>query len=292
MLWISLLYGSMIGLSLGLTGGGGAIFAVPLLVYGVGVATQDAVGISLAAVGTTSLVGFLHRMKLGQVELQTGLLFAAAGMLGTPFGSWFGSRLPESLLLLMFAGLMVVVAVRLWLRAATTAAPAAAEPDIGGASADCRPKIQPPEACPVSPEQDQPTCRRDGAGRLILSSRCAVLLMFVGVLTGVLAGMFGVGGGFVIVPALVLFSGMSMHKAVGTSLMVVALVSVSGVTSHLWSGRDIPLVLTSLFVLGGIAGLFAGQSLGRRLSAAMLQRVFAVVILLVAAFVIVRNVAA
>jgi uncharacterized membrane protein YfcA len=119
-----------------------------------------------------------------------------------------------------------------------------------------------------------------------------VLLLVVGVLTGVLSGLFGVGGGFVIVPALVLFSGMSIHRAVGTSLMVIALVSVSGVAAQAWAGRVIDPVVTSLFIAGGIAGLFAGQRIGRRLSGPALQKVFAVAILAVAAFVIVRNLSA
>ncbi len=84
---LSLIFGAVVGLSLGLTGGGGVIFAVPLLVYGLSVPTREAVGISLAAVGATSLVGFLHHWQLGQVEIRTGLLFAMAGMLGAPIGS-------------------------------------------------------------------------------------------------------------------------------------------------------------------------------------------------------------
>lgn len=269
---LSLIFGAVVGLSLGLTGGGGAIFAVPLLVYGLGLPTREAVGVSLAAVGATSLVGFLSRWRLGQVEIRTGLLFAAAGMVGAPIGSWIAGLLPEALLLSLFAGLMVVVAFRLWQQAS-------------------RPVTETAK-CPTSEHQDGPTCQRDAAGALILTSRCAVLLMIVGVLTGVLSGLFGVGGGFVIVPALVLFSGMSIHRAVGTSLMVIALVSVSGVASHLWAGRAISPEVTGLFVLGGVVGLFAGQQIARRLSGPVLQKVFAVAILAVAAFVIVRNLSA
>lgn len=266
---LSLIFGAVVGLSLGLTGGGGAIFAVPLLVYGLGIPTREAVGISLAAVGATSFVGFLHRWKLGQVEIRTGLLFAVAGMLGAPAGTWIASLLPETLLLLLFAGLMVIVAVRLWQQAS-------------------RP-LGEFQSCPPADAQDSPTCQRDATGALILNSRCAVLLLIVGVLTGVLSGVFGVGGGFVIVPALVLFSGMSIHHAVGTSLMVIALVSVSGVASQLWAGRDISPAVTVLFVCGGIGGLFAGQQIGRRLSGPALQKVFVVAILAVAAFVILSN---
>lgn len=272
MLWLSLIFGAVVGLSLGLTGGGGAIFAVPLLVYGLHVPTREAVGISLAAVGATSFVGFLYRWKLGEVETRTGLLFAGAGMLGAPLGTWIASLLPEAVLLLLFAGLMVIVAVRLWQQASHP--------------------VLAVTACSTPEHLDGPTCRRDAAGVLILNSRCAVLLLIVGVLTGVLSGVFGVGGGFVIVPALVLFSGMSIHRAVGTSLMVIALVSVSGVASQLWSGRSISPVVTGLFVIGGIVGLFAGQQIGRRLSGPVLQKVFVVAILAVAAFVIIRNLSA
>lgn len=269
---LSLIFGAIVGLSLGLTGGGGAIFAVPLLVYGLGLPAREAVGVSLAAVGATSLVGFLHRWRLGQVETRTGLLFATSGMLGAPIGSWIAGRTPEALLLSAFAGLMVVVAIRLWRQASRPAAECSA-----GAATD---------------DEDGPTCRRDAAGALLLNSRCAALLLVVGALTGVLSGMFGVGGGFVIVPALILFSGMSVHRAVGTSLLAIALVGVSGVASHVWAGREIPLDVTGWFIAGGIGGLFAGQAIGRRLSGPALQKAFAVAILLVAAFVIARNVAA
>lgn len=269
MLWLSLIFGAIVGLSLGLTGGGGAIFAVPLLVYGLGVDAREAIVISLASVGVTSLVGFLHRWKLGQVEIRTGLLFAFAGMVGAPIGTWIAGFLPEPVLLLSFAGLMVIVAVRLWRQASHP--------------------VLPSPACPTPDLSDGPTCQRDAAGVLILNSRCAVLLLIVGVLTGVLSGVFGVGGGFVIVPALVLFSGMSIHRAVGTSLMVIAMVSVSGVASQLWAGHVISPLVTGLFVIGGIGGLFAGQQIGRRLSGPALQKVFVVAILAVAVFVIIRN---
>lgn len=272
MLGFSLIFGAIVGLSLGLTGGGGAIFAVPLLVYGLKIPAREAVGISLAAVGATSLVGFLHRWKLGQVEIRTGLLFAIAGMIGAPVGTWIAGFLSEAVLLLLFAGLMIVVAVRLWRQASQSAIEA--------------------QACPIPAAEDGPTCRRDVSGALILNSRCAVLLLAVGVLTGVLSGLFGVGGGFVIVPALVLFSGMSIHHAVGTSLMVIALVSVSGVASQLAAGRVIDPFVTILFIVGGIGGLFVGQQIGRRLTGPVLQKVFVVAILATAVFVIVRNLSA
>jgi uncharacterized membrane protein YfcA len=101
--------------------------------------------------------------------------------------------------------------------------------------------------------------------------------------------MFGVGGGFIIVPALIVFSGMSMLRAVGTSLMVIAMVSVSGIVSQLSAGQVLNLEVTSMFVVGGLTGLRIGQSISQRLSSAMLQKIFSLAILLVALFVIFRN---
>lgn len=268
----SLLLGALVGLSLGLTGGGGAIFAVPLLVYGMGLSAKDAVATSLSAVGAISTVGFLSHWRRGDVELRTGLLFAAAGMVGAPVGTWIAGLIPQTLLLLLFAALMAVVAFVLWRK-------------TGLVESELRPAAEGRDCMATGP-----SCERDPAGILIMSSCCAVLLVVAGVITGVLSGLFGVGGGFIIVPALVLFSSMSIHRAVGTSLMVIVLISAAGVVSQIFAGRIVSGEVTLLFVAGGVAGLFAGQAAGRRLSGPSLQKVFAAAILLVAAFVIVRNI--
>jgi uncharacterized membrane protein YfcA len=112
----------------------------------------------------------------------------------------------------------------------------------------------------------------------------------VGLLTGILSGLFGVGGGFIIVPALVLVSGMAMHRAVATSLVVIALVSTSGVLSYLIAGRPLELILTGLFVVGGMVGMTLGTRWSRRLTGPVLQQGFAVVLVVVAAFVITQNI--
>jgi uncharacterized protein len=265
------LFGAIVGLSLGLTGGGGSIFAVPLLVYGLGVPAREAIGVSLAAVGATALVGSLRRLGRGEVEVRTGLLFAVAGMIGAPIGSWVGGRVPEGMLLALFAGLMTLVAVRMWTQAAR-------RPEDARAVRATR--------TPIPADDRGPACRRDPSGRLQLTSRCFAVLAVAGLVTGVLAGLFGVGGGFVIVPALVLVTGMGIHRAVATSLLVIALISTSGVASHLAAGRPLPLESTALFVLGGIAGMELGTLLGRRLGGPGLQKLFAVAMVAVAAFIV------
>ena len=113
---------------------------------------------------------------------------------------------------------------------------------------------------PMPPDEPGPSCRRDPSGRLHLTSRCFAVLVVAGLAAGVLSGLFGVGGGFVIVPALVLVTGMGIHRAVATSLLVIALVSASGVASYLVAGRPLPLALTGLFVAGGVAGMELGHA--------------------------------
>ena len=276
MLALALLFGAAVGFSLGLTGGGGSIIAVPLLVYGLAMPPRQAVAVSLAAVGATALVGAAHRLWQREVEVRTGLMFAVAGMAGAPAGAWIGRRVPETLLLLLFAGLMLWVAVMMWRKATKRPEEAAVVRAPGARRAD---------------GDAGAACRRDPAGRLSMTSRCATVMSVAGVVTGVLSGLFGVGGGFVVVPALVLFSSMSIHRAVATSLLVIALVSASGVASKLLAGETLAAGVTTLFVIGGVAGLGLGTLFARRLSPVMLQKVFAVVIVAVAGFVIVKNVA-
>lgn len=261
--------GMLVGLSLGLTGGGGAIFAVPLLVYWIGVEPSTAVGISLLTVATTAAVGAVERWWYGHVEVPTGLLFAAAGMLTAPLGSWLGDRIPEQPLLASFAVLMLVIAIRMWRKANEPA------------------ERLPPAAVAAG---SGPACRRDPEGRLRITSRCATVLGLVGLAVGLLSGLYGVGGGFLIVPALVTFAAMGVPRAVGTSLLVMTLVGISGVTAHVAAGRPIPVPIAVGFVAGSIPGLFAGSFLGRRLTGPLLSQVFAVAIVCVAVFVIVRSV--
>jgi uncharacterized membrane protein YfcA len=273
---LAVIFGASVGFALGLTGGGGSIIAVPLLVYGLAVSPRQAIGVSLAAVGSTALVGAVDRLRRREVEVRTGVMFAVAGMIGAPLGAFLGRQLPETLLLTMFAALMIWVALMMWRKASKRPEEAAV--------------VRAPGARRVADDTGV-ACRRDPTGRLTMTSRCATVMSIAGVVTGVLSGLFGVGGGFVIVPALVMFSGMSIHRAVATSLMVIALVSASGVVSYLLADQPLAAGVTTLFVLGGIVGLGVGTLVARRLSPVKLQKVFAAAIVAVATFVIVKNVA-
>lgn len=263
---LTLIFGAVVGFSLGLTGGGGAIFAVPLLIYGLGLSPRDAVGISMTTVGVTAFAGFVQRMRRRQVELPTGILFAAAGIIGAPFGAWLAIRISDSVLMGMFSLLMLVIAVRMWMTA-------------GGIDKDAI----------LDDDDSGPTCQRDPEGRLTITSACGLLLALVGLVAGILTGLFGVGGGFIIVPALVTFSGMGIQRAIGTSLLIISLVSVSAAASRMSVNANLPIATAGIFALGSIAGLFAGSRLSRRLSGPGLQKVFSAAIVMVAAYVVARS---
>jgi uncharacterized membrane protein YfcA len=117
-----------------------------------------------------------------------------------------------------------------------------------------------------------------------------MLLGVVGLSTGILTGMFGVGGGFIIVPALVSFACMGMQRAIGTSLLIMTLVSLSGVTGHVLAGKELSVQIAGVFTSGSLVGLFIGSWLAQRLTGSTLQRVFAVAILCVAIYVILRTI--
>ena len=265
----AVLSGGLVGLSLGLTGGGGAIFAVPLLVYWLGVDPRTAVSISLVTVAATACIGAFERWWYGQVELPTGLLFAISGMVAAPLGSWLGALLPESILLVAFAALMLLIATRMWARASDPterASPATIDAGSG------------------------PACRRDPQGKLRMTSRCASVLAITGLAVGLLSGLFGVGGGFLIVPALVTFASMGVPRAVGTSLLVMTLVGVAGVASQVAAGRAFPLEIVGGFVAGSLPGLLTGSFIGRRFTGPLLSKIFAAAIVLVATFIALKTV--
>jgi uncharacterized membrane protein YfcA len=272
--WESVAAGVLVGLSMGLTGGGGAIFAVPMLVYWIGVGPRAAVGVSLLTVAITAIVGVVERMRHGHVEVRTGLLLAVAGMITAPLGTWLGAMIPGSVLLVAFAVLMLGIAHLMWHKAGV--------PSV---------RQVPSDTLPGCDQGRGPACRRDPEGKLRLTSRCARVLAVVGLVVGLLSGLFGVGGGFLIVPSLVTFAMMDLSVSVGTSLLVITLVGGSGVASELISGREIPLGITLGFLAGSIPGLFAGSFVGRRLPGPLVARIFSVTIVCVAAFVILKTVA-
>ncbi len=249
-------FGLLVGASLGLTGGGGSIFAVPLLLYGLAVPVGTAMGLSLATVGLTAGFGAAFRWFHGEVEWKAGLLFSLGGMMTAPLGTTLGRHLPAAALLSAFALLMGYAGWRLW----------------HGRSDD----------------------RRDEQGRCVARAgafglECYLRLGGGGAAAGLLSGLFGVGGGFIIVPALLFVTGMNIHRAVATSLLVIFLISISGVAAHVLHGQLFPMPLSVLFLGGGFTGMPLGSALRARLSGPVLQKIFAVGRWLVAAWMLAKN---
>jgi hypothetical protein len=272
---LSLLFGLVVGFALGLTGGGGSVFAMPLLVYGLGVPAHEAVVVSLAAVGATAFGGGLARWRDGQTEYRIAVIFGLSGIVGTPLGAWLNPKCPEAALLAGFALLMLVVAFRMWWQA--NRRPEETQIVRAGAHAD-----------PSDDNAAGPACRYDPSGHLQFTSRCAVRLALAGSATGLLSGLFGVGGGFLIVPALVLVASLPMRRAVTTSLWVIAIISLIGLLSHLAAGHRLDVGIAAGFVLGGLGGMALGIAVGRRIAGPALQKLFAGMIVAVAAFMLVR----
>ena len=117
---------------------------------------------------------------------------------------------------------------------------------------------------------------------LRLTAPCGGVLFLAGMVTGTLSGIFGVGGGFLIVPALTFVTRLSIHRAVASSLLIISLVGISGVAAAVWQGREIPVALTAFFTLGGVAGMFLGQRIARSVSGLLLQKIFITIIVLIA----------
>lgn len=268
---MSVLYGVLIGLALGLTGGGGSIFAVPLLVYGLDVAPQEAVAISLLVVAATSAVGALESAWRSALDGRAGLVFAITGMVFAPVGVGLGNLISPVVIVIAFACLMLFVAIRMLYKAWGTS------------------PGQPQTQTTTHQTISHAFCRYGCDGKLQLNGPCVACLCGAGSLVGVLSGFFGVGGGFLIVPALMLVTRMKIHTAVATSLLIITLIGISGVASAFISGRPIDLTITGLFTVGGALGMVAGRALADYLAGRSLQTIFALAMLGIAVFMLVEK---
>jgi len=260
--------GIVIGLVLALTGAGGGILAIPLLVFGMHIPIHQAAPVGLAAVGVSAAVGAALGLRDGVVRYRAAGLIGTTGMLVAPLGVMLAHRLPSQPLLGAFACVLGFVAWRM-LRAG------AAQPDI---------------TAPIAAQARPQACLVDTAdGRLTWTARCARALAGTGIVSGLLSGLLGVGGGFVIVPALARYTDLDMRSIQSTSLAVIALVSVSGVTAAALHGA-LPWPVALPFTGGAIVAMVAGRRFARRISGARLQQVFGAVSAVVALMMLARGV--
>lgn len=254
-----------IGLSLGLLGSGGSILTVPVLVYLVGQEEKVAIGGSLLVVGAIAAVGGAQYALRRLVDWRTVLWFGLPGMVGTYGGAALARYVSGTLQLAVFALVMLTAAVSMLRRSPAQRSEGGGEPAAATATA--------------------------GEGG---HKRSRALVAVDGVAVGVLTGFVGVGGGFLIVPALTVLGGLPMPLAIGTSLVIIALKSFTGfakyveVLASVGLDLDWPVLLTLTAV--GIVGSFAGRRLGRRMSEERLRRVFGLFLIVVGAWILWQSV--
>ena len=244
---------ALMGVVLGTLGGGGSILTVPILVYVAGYDPKEAIGMSLAVVGVTSAVGAIGHRQLGNVRLRRAAIFAAAGVVGTLAGTRLATLVTGTVQLALFAVVMLLAA-GFMLRGSREPAGAAST----GAAA-----TEPPR-------------------------RHFLLTALDGLVIGVLTGLVGVGGGFLIVPALVVLGRLPMHHAVGTSLAVIAINALTGFVGYL-DQITVDWGFMAGFTACAVAGILAGSRLAGRLPARTLRRAFAIFLLLMGSFMLYRN---
>lgn len=253
---LSPVLGAMVGLVMGVTGAGGGILAVPALVFGLHMTVAAAGPIGLLAVGIGAATGALGRLRSGHVRYKAATLIALTGAISAPFGSWLAQRTDTRLLSLVFALVLLGVGLNSLREGRSTQAACAAPADL-------------------------PCIRSASNGRFIWNSRCALSLSGMGVIAGVLSGLLGVGGGFVIVPALQRYSNLAMQSVIATSLAVIALVSLAGFAGSIFNGHFNATVGLP-FAGGAVLGMLFGTMLAARYAARGLKTAFGLVCLAVA----------
>ncbi len=250
---LALLSGHLVGVSLGATGAGGSLIAVPLLVYVLGRSVQEAVTISLIIVGFSALLGAMGHVRSKEISFRVALMFGATGAPGAWLGARVHALVNEEWVMLLFGLLMLLVSVLL-LRNGYPSMHASAN-EIPANS---------------------------------VATSHAAKVSGVGLLIGWLTGFFGVGGGFLSVPALMFFVGFPIRVAIGTSLLITAFMSVAGIAGHLQQGT-VDLGLVALMAAGSVAGLVVGAKVARLTSPAGLTKSFALLTLVVSLSLIIHS---
>lgn len=258
LIWVlGLTLAGLVGLSMGLLGGGGSVLAVPILVYVMGVEPKPAIAMTLVIVGVVSLVGALYHWRAGNINIKTAVKFGLAMMPGSYLGAKLAGLpfITGTVQMILLAGVMLVAAGFMIYRSYNGPLP---ENDI----IDFYPR---------------PFCRR-----------CGLWLATEGLGVGLLTGLVGVGGGFAIVPALVLLGNTPVREAIGTSLLVIAISSGAAFSGYVGQ-VNLDVHLMGYFTVIAGAGALAGALLTRYLRPMQLQRNFAYFLALVAAFILFQH---
>lgn len=248
-----LIYGVLIGLLIGLTGAGGGILSVPALMSSQGWGVAQAAPVALLAVTMSTLVGTLQGLSQKIVRYRAALWIAMIAAPMANVGIMLAKWIPQAGLTLVFSLILLVVGYRLMTNKVSD--------------------FQHP-ACIVSPV----------TGRFIWNYKTAAVLAGIGMITGSLTGLLGVGGGFILVPALRRFTNLDMYQIVATSLMVITLVGGVSISIHVLEGFQYPVMVSSVFVLSCIVGMLLGRKLIDQIPATLVQKLFALTVFAVAIY--------
>ncbi|MCG7427863.1 sulfite exporter TauE/SafE family protein [Helcobacillus sp. ACRRO] len=284
---LPILLGLGIGLVVGALGAGGGILSVPVLVYLLAQDPHTAAAESLVIVGVTAIVGIIHHWRRGSVAVRDGLIFGGISLVGAVAGSRASALVPGQILLILFSALLMLVAVAMIRRGLETrrsenrrAAQARAH-----AAAEARADAAGESRAETSAEAEQRTeATLSPVGRPKLP-----LLIAAATLTGLLTGFFGVGGGFIVVPMLVIGLHLDMRRAAGTSLLVMIMSSAVSLIARIGTDVQIDWPLVLLFLAGSMAGSLLGGPLSQKARPSTLTLVFSGLLAAVGVFTLVET---
>jgi uncharacterized membrane protein YfcA len=250
----------VVGLVLGLLGGGGSILAVPTFLYVFHVEPKPAIAMSLVVVGMSALVGFLTHWRQGTVNVRIAALFGALAMVGAFAGARVAAYVPASVQLSLFTVFALTAAVMMLRDSLRTSR-------VGTSAA---------------------TPQHDATRPSPTSLRFSAMLGVQAVAVGVLTALIGAGGGFLIVPSLVLVANVPVKEAVGSSLLIIAMNATSGVAGYL---GQVPFDwrLVAWFTAVAALGAIVGTRVMRKLPAARIKQAFAIMILVLGTYLVIRN---
>jgi hypothetical protein len=258
---LTLALGLVIGLVMGLTGAGGGVLAVPALVFGLGLSMPQAAPIAMVGVGLAAAVGTVDGLRRGTVRYRAAMFIAAMGWPLSALGVMLAQRLPDLALRIVFVLVLAFVAWR----------------QLRGSGATTRREAD------AASEREVTVVELDPAtGRFVWDRRAFGGFAGVGAVTGLMSGLLGVSGGFVLVPMLSHITRLDSVSLVGTSLMVGALVTGFGALAAAAQGVAVPWSIAGWFAAALVAGLLAARMLSRRLPARTTRDVFVALVIGVA----------
>jgi uncharacterized protein len=274
MVFATVALGLVIGLVIGGLGGGGGALTVPALVYLLGLTAQDATTSSVLIVGISSLAGAVTRLRDGSLRWRTGFAFAAVGAPAAYLGSVLNHRADQAVVLVTFALFTVLAAAAMLV-----------EGRRGGGSDECAgPDDRGSDPAPAgSRAAGTVVATRPTVGRRRLLVRVGTIAG-CGAAVGFLTGFLGIGGGFLVMPVLVIALRMPLTAAIGTSLLIMVLNAVTASVSR-FGDLSVDWAVVVPFTLASVVGTLLGRRVADRLSGAALTRIFAVLLLLVGIFV-------